>query len=84
MARPVTATSQAAERLQLDLLRRAGPARRGEVAQSLSTAVIEMARAAIARRHPEYSEREVLLAFVEASYGAELAARVRRHLDERR
>ena len=84
MARPVAATSSAAERVHLELLRRAGPARRGEVAQSLSTAVIEMARAAIARRHPEYTERDVLLAFVETNYGAELAARVRRHLDDRR
>ena len=80
---PPTAAASKADRVQIELLRKAGPVRRSELALSLSTAVIEMARSAIGRRHPEYSERDVLLAFVENSYGRGLAAGVRRRLDQR-
>jgi hypothetical protein len=72
-----------ADRVQIDLLRTAGPARRSRLALSLSTSVISLARQAIRNRHPEYTERDVLLAFAEVHYGKDLAGRVRRHLTQR-
>jgi hypothetical protein len=80
MARPVASADADAERVQIDLLRAAGTARRAALALSLSRSVIALARDAIRRRHPELSEQDVGLAFVELNYGSELAARLRRHL----
>jgi hypothetical protein len=42
-----------------------------------------MARNAIRRRHPDWSEDEVRLKFIELTYGAELAREVRQFLKER-
>jgi len=53
------------------------------LACSLSTTTIELARAAIHRRHPAWSEREVLLEFARVHYGEDLAARVRVYLTRR-
>jgi hypothetical protein len=77
-------TDPEAERVQLELLRRAGPTRRAEMALGLSAAVIDLARAAIRRTLPYASEEEVGLRFVELHYGRELAAALRRHLRARR
>jgi len=41
-----------------------------------------MAFAAIRRRHPEFSEEEVRLTFIELTYGKELAENVRHWLKE--
>lgn len=38
---------------------------------------------AIRRRHPELSDDEIRLKFIELTYGTELAHDVRRHLKER-
>ena len=81
MAIPVVSSSAAADRVQVELLRRAGAARRFELARSLSASAISLARAAIQERDPGSSEREVLLRFVASHYGAALARAVRRHLD---
>jgi hypothetical protein len=69
-----------AERIQIDLLRRAGVGRRTQMARSLSAQVIGLARAAIRRSLPEASELETTLRFVELHYGLELAGELRRHL----
>jgi len=74
----------AADRAQIELFREAGAARRVKLARSLSASVIKLARDAIRRRHPEYSKREVDLAFVELHYGRDLADRLRRDLERRR
>lgn len=79
MARQV-APEGSADRVQIELLRAAGPARRVALCRSLSASVISLSRQAILARHPEYSDRDVALAFVELHYGAELAAGVRRQL----
>lgn len=71
-------------RVQADLLRAAGPGRRAALARSLSASVISMSREAIRRRHPEYTETDVLLRFVALNYGAELADRLRARLDPAR
>jgi hypothetical protein len=83
MARPVRSTSPAADEIQVRLLRNAGTAGRVARARSLSQSVIGLSRRAIQRRHPEWSEREVLLEFVAVHYGRELADRVRHHLERR-
>ena len=82
MARPIQ-ESPDANRAQVELFRRATPARRLALARSLSASTISLARAAIRRRHPDWSERDVLLEFVRVHYGADLADRTRRYLTQR-
>lgn len=82
MARHV-APEGSADRVQVELLRAAGLGRRAALCRSLSGSVISLARQAIRTRHPEYSDRDVALAFVELHYGEELAANVRRYLQTR-
>jgi hypothetical protein len=77
-------TPSAIEAIQLDLLRRAGAARRAALAFSLSRAAIRASRRAVARRHPELDEQGVLLRWAELHYGEELAERVRNYLASRR
>lgn len=72
-----------ADQVQVDLLRAAGQGRRAALCRSLSASVISLARQAIRTRHPEYSERDVALAFIELHYGKELAEHVRRHVQAR-
>jgi hypothetical protein len=82
MAQPV-AEDRGARAVQLALFRRASPGRRFALARSLSTSTIQLARAAIQRRHPTWSDREVLLEFARVHYGAELARRIRAYLASR-
>ena len=69
---------------ELQVLRAAGTGGRAKLALYLSDLAIRKARAAIRHRHPEYSEQEVRLEFVAVHYGADLAERVRRYLEQRR
>lgn len=73
-------TTAEAEAVQLDLLRRAGAARRAQMALALSAQVIGMARQAYRRSHPGETGTEIRLRFVELNYGRELASAVRRRL----
>jgi hypothetical protein len=73
-------TDPDAERVQIELLRRAGPARRAQLALSLSAQVIELSRRALARAEPSASPVEIQLRFVELNYGRELADAVRARL----
>lgn len=77
-------TDPEAERIQLDLLRRAGPTRRAQMALSLSAAVIDLARMALRRSFPEATEEEIRLRFVERHYGQELASGLSQYLLTRR
>ena len=77
-------TDLQAERVQLDLLRRATVAKRATTALSLSQTVVELARKAIRRQNPELSKQEVLLRFVAVHYGPELAGRLAAGLERRR
>jgi hypothetical protein len=52
-------TDPEAEAVQIELLRRAGPARRAQMALELSAQVIGLARRAIRRSHPKAPESEV-------------------------
>ena len=82
MARPQP-EDPAAHAVQVELLRKATLARRFGLARSLSATTIELARAAIRRRHPEWTERDVMLEFARVHYGVELAERVRAYLVRR-
>jgi hypothetical protein len=76
-------TDLQAEKMQLDLLRRATLERRVAVAASLSKTAINLATKAIRRQNPGLDEHEVLLRFVEIHHGSELAGRLRIDLARR-
>src|SRR5262249_41086967 len=82
MALPVP-ESRAAHAAQIALFRQASPQRRFALARSLSATTIELSRAAIRRRHPDWTERQVLLEFARVHYGSELADRLRGYLERR-
>ena len=73
-------TDPEAEKVQIDLLRRAGPGRRAHMALSLSAEVIGLARRAIQRSSPDASPLEVQLRLVALQYGPELSSEIRRYL----
>ena len=77
-------TDVEAERVQLELLRRASPGERAALAMSLSATVITLARRALRRQYPEASEEEIGLRFVELNYGRELAIELAAALNARR
>ena len=81
---PLSDTDPEAARVQLELLRRASPAKRLSLALSLSRTVLGLSRRGLARRMPHASEEEVGLQFVELHYGRELAQAVRETLARRR
>jgi hypothetical protein len=84
MRRLSSDTDLDAERVQIELLRQAGPARRAQMALSLSEQVIGLARRAVRRSMPGAAEDEISLQFVARLYGTELAAELRQHLLARR
>jgi hypothetical protein len=72
------------ERVQIELLRKAGVARRFSLARSLSQTVIQLSLRAIRETHPDASEGELALIFVELNYGKELAKRLQADFARRR
>lgn len=76
-------TDPESERIQIELLRKASPARRASIALELSAMVIGLARRALRRNLPGASPDELRLRFVELHYGKEAADLVRRHLARR-
>ena len=72
-----------AEKVQIDLLRKASTSDRFALMCSLTATAISLARRAIARANPDFSPQEVDLRFVELHYGKQLASRVRRYLEGR-
>ena len=76
-------TSTEALQVQLNGLRRMSPQERIARMCAWSQQVKEMSLNAIRRRHPELSETEIRLRFIEITWGPELARDVRRHLKER-
>jgi hypothetical protein len=82
LARPAD-TDPESEKVHLDLLRRAGPGRRAQMALSLSCEVIGLARRAIQRSLPDASPLEVQLRLVALQYGPELSAEIRLYLAAR-
>lgn len=66
-------TDAAADRVQMDLLRSATPARRAGLALSLTATVVGLARLALARQDPAATEQEIGVRFVRLHYGREIA-----------
>jgi hypothetical protein len=77
-------TDPEAERVQLELFRRASPGRRIRLALSLSRTVMGLSRSGLARRMPDASPEEVGLRFVALHYGSDLADDLRADLAARR
>ena len=77
-------TTPDAERVPLALIRAATVPRRLHLALSLPATVINLARRAIARAHPDVSQDERDLLFVERHYGAVLARELGSHVERRR
>jgi hypothetical protein len=80
---PLSDTDPEAARVQLELIRRASPAKRLSLALALSRTVLGLSRDGLARRMPGASEAEVGLRFVELHYGRDLAQAVRDALARR-
>ncbi len=81
---PLTDTDPEAERVQLELLRRATPERRLRLALSLSGSVVALSRRGLAEKSPGASEEKIGLRFVAVHYGQDLADELRRHILARR
>ncbi len=72
-----------AEKVQIELLRKASTSERCALMCSLTATAVSLSRRAIARANPDLSPQEVDLKFVELHYGKKLASRVRRYLERR-
>ena len=72
-------TSADAERKQIELLRKATPARRLQLTCSLSGQVLAWSWEALRRTHPQMSECELRVRFAEIHYGRDIAALVKRY-----
>jgi hypothetical protein len=72
-------TDPDSERVQIELLRAAGPSRRASLALGLTRTVIALSRRALRAAHPELPEPEIELLWVEFHYGREIAEGIRRY-----
>ena len=77
-------TSPEAERVQIELLRKASPAKKFSLVNSLSQTMIQASRRNLRRLHPDISEEELALLFVELNYGKDLSERLRADLERRK
>ena len=77
-------TSPEAERVQIELVRKASPAKLFGLVRSLSETLIQMNRQTLRELHPEMSEEELALIFVELNDGKALADHVRADLERRK
>ncbi len=77
-------TSPEMERIQIELIRKASPAKIFGLLRSMSQTMIQASRENIRKLHPDASEEELALIFVELYYGKELAELVRTQMKKRR
>jgi hypothetical protein len=82
MAAPLSDTSLAAERVQLDLLRRAPAWRKVHMLAELNETVRTLALSGLRQRYPQASAQELRRRLADLLLGPELAARVYGPLDE--
>ena len=76
-------TDPEAARTHLELMRRASPARRIQLALSLSRTVMSLSRDGLARAFPDASAEEIAIRWVALHYGADLATHVQADLAAR-
>ena len=72
-------TNLKAEKVQIELIRKASVAERISLVRSLTQTTVQMARRAIKRANPNMSDREIDILFVEIHYGTRLADRLREY-----
>jgi hypothetical protein len=77
-------TSPEMERVQIELIRKASPAKLFGLVRSMSQTIIQASRENIRRLHPDANKEELTLIFVELYYGKELANLVRAQMEKRR
>lgn len=80
---PVREPLTRADRIQIELWRRASTDRRSEVAGKLSADVMRLARRAIAEAFPDLDQWGQRVKFIEVHHGRVLAARFERYLERR-
>lgn len=76
-------THPEARRVQIELLRKAGPERRLAMSLHWTDSILQLARQGIARARPQLSESELGIFFVEVHYGRDLARRLQDYLQRR-
>jgi hypothetical protein len=77
-------TSPEMERVQIELIRKASPAKLFGLVRSMSQTMMQASRENIRRLHPDANKEELTLIFVELYYGKELANLVRTQMEKRR
>ena len=77
-------TSPEMERIQIELIRKATPAKLFGLVRSMSQTMMQASRENIRRLHPDANKEELTLIFVELYYGKELANLVRTQMEKRR
>ena len=77
-------TSPEMERVQIELIRKASPAKIFGLVRSMSQTMIQASRENIRQLHPDASKEELTLILVELYYGKELANLVRTQMERRR
>jgi hypothetical protein len=73
-------THPAAERVQIELLRKASAAQRLAMSLSLTATVVNLSRRTVAKLNPGLDPQQLNIKCVELYYGKELAARLRDYL----
>lgn len=79
----LTDTDPEAEAVQQELLRKMTISEKFALVQSLTAMTLALCKQGIRERHPEYSEIDVDVHFVEMNYGRELAEGFRRRLERK-
>ena len=77
-------TSPEAERVQIELIRKASPAKLFGLVRSMSQSMIQASRDTIRQLHPEASKEELDILFIELYYGKELAHQVQKIREKRK
>ncbi len=77
-------TSPEAERVQIELIRKASPAKRFTIMEAWSQFLIEANKQGIRKNRPDLSEEDVGLIFVANNYGRALADQLREDLSRRK
>lgn len=72
-------THPRARKVQIGLLRTVTPTERFDIARDLTTTTISLSRRAVQRTMPDAEEADVLLRWIEVTYGRQVANRVRPH-----
>jgi hypothetical protein len=73
----ISDTHPEAQRVQIELIRKASVAERWAQMAALTSFTINLSKSAIAKANPELNQSELALKFVELSYGKELADKLR-------